>query len=127
VSFESIAAPARRGGNVLQTLSPVLHEQRIPTRNFLDYARDKNVLLVLDNLEHLLEGRLIGALLARAYQGHRDLTQRLHLQWGVVVRGSGSEYPREAVEAVEAMGPCSCFCRQRGACDALHWPRSSRM
>ena len=52
---------------ILQKLSPVIHEQKDPHAQLLDYVRDKHLLLVLDNLEHLLEGAaLIGEVLSTA-------------------------------------------------------------
>jgi predicted ATPase/DNA-binding SARP family transcriptional activator len=112
VSFESIAAPEAMAATILQTLSPTLHEQKDPHTQLLDYARDKNMLLVLDNLEHLLEGiALIGAVLSAAPSAKVIVTsrERLHLQWEWLYEVQGLDYPREAAEAVESYSAVQLF------------------
>lgn len=97
VSFEPIAAPDAMAATILQALSSAIHEQKDPRAQLIDYVRDKNLLLVLDNLEHLLEGTtLIGELLAAARDVKIIVTsrERLHLQWEWLYEVQGLDYPR---------------------------------
>jgi predicted ATPase/DNA-binding SARP family transcriptional activator len=97
VSFEPITTPAAMAATILQALSSAIHEQKDPHVQLLDYARDKHLLLVLDNLEHLLEGAaLIGELLATASEVKIIVTsrERLHLQWEWLYEVQGLDYPR---------------------------------
>ena len=83
---------------ILQTLSSAIHEQKDPHAQLLDYVRDKNLLLVLDNLEHLLEGTaLIGEVLSAAPAMKIIVTsrERLHLQWEWLYEVQGLDYPPE--------------------------------
>ncbi len=99
VSFEPITTPAAMAATILKTLSSTIHEQKDPHAQLLDYVRDKNMLLVLDNLEHLLEGAaLIGEVLAIAADVKIIVTsrERLHLQWEWLYEVQGLDYPRDA-------------------------------
>jgi predicted ATPase/DNA-binding SARP family transcriptional activator len=98
VSFEPIATPAAMAAAILQKLSPVIHEQKDPHAQLLDYVRDKQLLLVLDNLEHLLEGAaLIGEVLSTATDVKIIVTsrERLHLQWEWLYEVQGLDYPHD--------------------------------
>ena len=101
VSFEPITTPEAMAAAILQKLSPVIHEQKDPRAQLLDYVRDKQLLLVLDNLEHLLEdAALIGEVLSTAAEVKIIVTsrERLHLQWEWLYEVQGLDYPRDETE-----------------------------
>jgi predicted ATPase/DNA-binding SARP family transcriptional activator len=112
VSFEAITAAEAMAPVIWQTLSPVAQDQKDPRAQLIDYLRDKNLLLVLDNLEHLLEGAaLIGEVLAAAPAVKIIVTsrERLHLQWEWLYELQGLDYPLEAAETVESYSAVQLF------------------
>ncbi len=114
VSFEPITTPAAMAATILKTLSSAIHEQKDPHAQLLDYVRDKNMLLVLDNLEHLLEGaELIGEVLSTAADVKIIVTsrERLHLQWEWLYEVQGLDYPRDdaAVADIEHFSAVQLF------------------
>jgi predicted ATPase len=112
VAFEAITAAEALAPSIWQTLSPVAQDQKDPHVQLIDYVRDKNLLLVLDNLEHLLEGAaLIGEVLAAAPAVKIIVTsrERLHLQWEWLYELQGLDYPRETVEVVESYSAVQLF------------------
>ncbi len=112
VSFEAITAAGTIASTILRAVLSTVPDQKDPDAQLLDYVRDKNTLLVLDNLEHLLEGAtLIGALLAAAPAAKIIVTsrERLHLQWEWLYEVHGLDYPREAEDVVESYSAVKLF------------------
>jgi predicted ATPase/DNA-binding SARP family transcriptional activator len=112
VSFESITAAEAMAPAILHTLSSALQDQKDPRAQLMDYVRDKHLLLVLDNLEHLLEGTaLIGELLAAAPAIKIIVTsrERLHLQWEWLYEAHGLAYPTDNAEHVESFSAVQLF------------------
>ncbi len=112
VSFEAITAAAAFAPTILQTLSSAIQDQKDPHAQLIDYVHDKQLLLILDNLEHLLEGAaLIGEVLAAAPAIKIIVTsrERLHLQWEWLYEVQGLSYPRESAEAVENYSAVQLF------------------
>ncbi len=112
VSFEVIAEVKAIAPTILQTLSTAAPDQKDPHTQLIDYLRDKNVLLVLDNLEHLLEGAaLIGEVLSAAPAVKIIVTsrERLHLQWEWLYEVQGLSYPDEGAEAIESYSAVQLF------------------
>ena len=112
VSFETIITPAAMAPTILRALSSTAADQKDPDAQLLDYLRDKNIVLVLDNLEHLLEGAtLIGAVLSAAPEAKIIVTsrERLHLQWEWLYEVQGLDYPREAEATIESYSAVQLF------------------
>ena len=112
VSFEVIALAEAMAPSILQTLSSAIQDQKDPRAQLIDYVRDKNLLLVLDNLEHLLEGTaLIGEMLAAAPAIKIIVTsrERLHLQWEWLYETQGLAYPPENAENIEGFSAVQLF------------------
>jgi predicted ATPase/DNA-binding SARP family transcriptional activator len=112
VSFEAITAAAAITPTILRTLSSAIQDQKEPRAQLIDYLRDKNLLLVLDNLEHLLEGTaLIGEILATGPAVKIIVTsrERLHLQWEWLYEMQGLDYPREIAEVIESYSAVQLF------------------
>ena len=75
-----------------------LQGERTPEQQVGDYLRAKQLLLVLDNFEHLLEGTpLVGSLLAAAPQLAILVTsrQRLNLSSETVIFLDGLRFPAD--------------------------------
>lgn len=99
VSLEALTAAEALAPAILQALSSTTQDQKDPNAQLIDYLRDKNVLLVLDNVEHLLEGvALISAVLSAAPAVKIVVTsrERLHLQWEWLYEVQGLAYPATA-------------------------------
>ncbi|CAG0935046.1 Putative HTH-type transcriptional regulator [Thermoflexales bacterium] len=112
VPFEAIAATEALAPAILLALSSAVQDQKDPRVQLIDYLRDKQVLLILDNLEHLLDGaELIGEILSTAPDVKLMVTsrERLHLQWEWLYEIQGLDYPHEAVEAVESYSAVQLF------------------
>jgi len=93
VSSPRLLAPA-----IADALDVPFHEQRDPEEQLLSYLREKEMLLVLDSLEHILEG---SALLAEMLRRVPDLVllvtsrERLNLREEWVCEVQGLTYPQE--------------------------------
>ncbi|MFN2108570.1 MAG: tetratricopeptide repeat protein, partial [Anaerolineae bacterium] len=89
---------------IADTLGLRLHNQQKPQRQLLDYLREKETLLVLDNMEHLLpEVDLIAEILRHAPKATLLVTsrERLNLQEEWVYEVSGLTYPTTTENAEE--------------------------
>jgi predicted ATPase/DNA-binding SARP family transcriptional activator len=112
VSFEALTAAEAIAPTILQALSSAIQDQKDPRAQLIDYVRDKNLLLVLDNLEHLLEGAaVIGEVLSAAPAIKIIVTsrERLHLQWEWLYEAPGLAYPADSVENVESYSAVQLF------------------
>jgi predicted ATPase/DNA-binding SARP family transcriptional activator len=112
VSCEALTEIKAIVPTILQTLSTAVPDQKDPHTQLIDYLRDKNALLVLDNLERLLEGAaLIGEVLSAAPALKIIVTsrERLHLQWEWLYEVQGLDYPRDATEAAESYSAVQLF------------------
>lgn len=91
------------------TMSKVLnipfHSQESPTVNLFDYLRDKQLLLILDNFEHLIDGApFIWQLLQQAHYVKVLITsrQRLSLQTEYAFRVHGLSFPVARCEEAQS-------------------------
>lgn len=112
VSFEAIPTAEAMAPAILQALSSAMQDQKDPHAQLIEYLRDKQVLLVLDNLEHLLAGAtLISEVLSTAPAIKIIVTsrERLHLQWEWLYEIQGLDYPRDTIEAVESYSAVQLF------------------
>jgi predicted ATPase/DNA-binding SARP family transcriptional activator len=112
ISFETITTAEAMAPAILQALSSAMQEQKDPRAQLIDYVRDKNLLLVLDNLEHLLEGTaLIGEMLSAAPEIKIIVTsrERLHLQWEWLYEVQGLAYPAADAQNVERFSAIQLF------------------
>lgn len=81
-----------------------------PRQQLLDYLREKELLLILDNFEHLIEGAgFLVELLAEAPRVKLLVTsrERLHLRDEFVFDVEGMRFPRESDEPVETLASYS--------------------
>jgi predicted ATPase/DNA-binding XRE family transcriptional regulator len=92
VPLASVSSPTLMASSIASTLRFTLYGSEEPSVQIIDYLRDKVLLLVLDNIEHLLDG--IGPLtdiLANAPQVKMLVTSRERLsvqeEWLLVVEG----------------------------------------
>jgi predicted ATPase/DNA-binding SARP family transcriptional activator len=93
-----------------------LHAQRDPQAQLLEELREKEMLLVLDNFEQLLEGTALLAELLRAAPGLTLLVtsrERLDLQWEWVFDIGGLSYPAdETGGGIEAYSAAQLFAQR---------------
>jgi predicted ATPase len=79
--------------------------QESPKSQLLNYLREKSLLLLIDNFEHLLEGAPLLEEILMIAPGVKILVtsrERLHLQWEWILEIEGLEFPEsEEVERVE--------------------------
>jgi len=97
VPFASVQAPEAIASTVAQVLGVSFFGPDPPAQQLLRYLRNKRLLLVLDNLEHLPEGVGLLADLLRAAPGIRIVTTsrtRLNLTGEVVWTLGGMDYPK---------------------------------
>jgi DNA-binding SARP family transcriptional activator/predicted ATPase len=115
---------------IAQALSLPTHGQTEPYRQVLDYVHDKQLLLVLDNFEHLLEGiDLLADILTTAPQVKLLVTsrERLHLQWEWILEIRGLDYPASDEEPqVEAFEAVQLFLQTARRMDAHFTLRNDR-
>ncbi len=112
VSFADVTASNRMATTLAVALGIQLSGNREPEEQLLGYLRDKEMLLVLDNLEHLLDGvGLIADILAAA-PGSKVLAtsrERLKLHPEHIVDLSGLNVPDEASEALQEFDALELF------------------
>jgi len=92
VPLQSVAAPEFIGPAVAQAIGFSFYGSDDPREQLFDYLRDRQMLLVVDNVEHLLPGgELLAELLARAPDVKLLVTSRevlgLREEWVRPVRG----------------------------------------
>jgi predicted ATPase/DNA-binding SARP family transcriptional activator len=102
-------APLSDAAHIVPTLADAMHfplqggerDQRSPKQQVLDYLREKRMLLVLDNFEHLLEeAHLVADILQTAAQVKILVTsrERLHLRQEQVFPIQGLEFPETILQ-----------------------------
>ncbi len=100
-----------------------------PRQQLLDYLREKEMLLVLDSFEHLLEGT---ALLAEILQGAPEVKllvtsrERLNLRWEWCYEVEGLPYPQHDKDADPANYGAVCLFRQTAHQVSQHFALSPR-
>ena len=102
VPLVPITAPHLIAPAIAQALNLPAHGSSDPHAQVLDYLRDKQVLLVLDNFEHLVEGvDLLAEILTVAPNVKLLVTsrERLHLQWEWILEIRGLDYPLTVQDA----------------------------
>jgi len=96
VPLAPLTAPHLIASAIAQALQLAVHWQIDPRAQLLEYVRDKQLLLVIDNLEHLLAGvDLLIEILTVAPRVKLLVTsrERLGLQWEWILEVRGLEYP----------------------------------
>jgi predicted ATPase/DNA-binding SARP family transcriptional activator len=86
-SLAGLESPDQVAPTVARAVELPLRQEREPRQQLVDYAREKRLLLVLDNLEHLLEGVDLLAEILEVAPGVQILAtsrERLHLRQGQV-------------------------------------------
>lgn len=116
---------------VAQTLGFPFYEGGEPRQQLLDYLREKRMLLLLDNYEHLLAGVDLVADILRMAPSARVLVTsraRLGVQGEQLYHLAGMDYPdwETPEDALEYTVRSSCSCRARGAPKpASSWKRTT--
>ena len=90
---------------VVQALGLTLHGGKEATEHLLHYLEDKELLLVLDGFEHLLDGAgMLTEILEQAPDVKLLVTsrERLRLRWEWTFEVRGLDYPREPLPDVPA-------------------------
>jgi predicted ATPase/DNA-binding CsgD family transcriptional regulator len=96
-------APIRSVDHIIQTIAEAVkfplatHED--PQRQLLRYLKNKQLLLVMDNFEHLLDGVSIVSEILRAAPGVKILAtsrERLNLQSETIINVGGMTFPDQA-------------------------------
>lgn len=98
VSLAGLTAPEYLVSTVAEALDFSFTTREKPQQQLLDYLRHKELLLLLDNYEHLLpDTGLIRAILAEAPDVHVMVTsrERLRLRWEWLVDVEGLPLPEE--------------------------------
>ncbi len=98
-TLETVSSAEDIAPALLNALGTSTHEQIMPRTQVIDYVRDKQLLLCLDNMEQVLEGSLLlSEILAAAPQVKLIVTsrERLHLQWEWLYEVQGLAYPSGA-------------------------------
>jgi predicted ATPase/DNA-binding SARP family transcriptional activator/Tfp pilus assembly protein PilF len=109
-------APIESAGFLVPTIAAALdfsffqREGVEPRQQLLDYLREKGMLLLLDNFEHLVDGAGLLAELSGHAPGVKLLVtsrERLHLrgEWAFDVKGM--RFPQDGEEAIEALADYS--------------------
>ncbi|MEJ2746337.1 MAG: tetratricopeptide repeat protein [Anaerolineae bacterium] len=113
VPLTPVSAPETLVAAIADALHFAFYSKESPQNQLLNYLREKELLLVLDNFEHLLAGaRLVSDILQHAPQVKILATsrQRLHLRWEWIFDVRGLPYPQtETDEQVEHYSAIQLF------------------
>lgn len=113
VPLESLSSPQFVAPAIADALNFSLQGPQTPEQQIADYLRGKNVLLVLDNFEHVIEAAELVADLLQACLGLKILTtshERLNLAEEWVFPIQGFEIPSEtSVDNLEACSAAQLF------------------
>ena len=96
VPLAALPSPAFLASAIAEALPFSLHGQDDPKEQLLNYLREKELLLVLDGFEHVLEGAdLVVEILENAPDVKLLITsrERLHLRWEWLFEVEGLRYP----------------------------------
>jgi predicted ATPase/DNA-binding SARP family transcriptional activator len=116
VYFVSLAVP--KAPNLIpsvlaETFKYNFFEQKDPLTMIIDYLREKNMLLVMDNFEHLLEGAILFTKLLESAPGLKIIVtsrERLNLYNEWVYTVEGMSFPSEnGTDPVEDFGAVQLF------------------
>jgi len=112
-ALASIASPDFLPATLASTLQVTLHGEKQPLDEVIQFLRDKHMLLIMDNFEHLLDGaRLLGDILAAAPDVKIIATSRepLHIVEEWLLDIEGLEYPdSDQVEHAEGYNAVQLF------------------
>ena len=93
-------APLSAASDIVTTIAENIgfrfYGENLPAQQLIDFLRERSLLLVLDNFEHLLDGAPLVVDLIQAAPGIRVLTtsrERLNLRGETVYSLSGLEFP----------------------------------
>ena len=104
VSFASISSAEHLVAMMMEALGIPPRSSQVPQEQLLNFLRAKEMLLVLDNMEHVVEGStLLPTILARAPGTVLLVTsrERLNLQQEWVYEIRGLTYPEDGTEGEE--------------------------
>ena len=98
VALAPLNLPQQIVAALAQSLGVIFHAPGDPRAQLIDYLREKQLLLVVDNSEHLLDGvDVLGDILMAAPHVKLLVTsrERLHLQWEWLFELDGLDYPAD--------------------------------
>jgi predicted ATPase/DNA-binding SARP family transcriptional activator len=96
ISFAALGSPEEIVSTVAQALGLVFHQGRDPRQQLFDYLREREMLLVLDNLEHLLDDVSLIAQILRVAPAVKIVSTsraRLNVQIEHLLPVAGVDYP----------------------------------
>lgn len=96
VALAPLTSPQQIVAAIAQAAGLIFHAPADPRTQLIDYLREKHLLLIIDNSEHLLGGLdVLGDVLAAAPRVKLLVTsrERLHLQWEWLLEIQGLDYP----------------------------------
>lgn len=96
VALAPLTSPQQIVAAIAQATGLIFHAPADPRTQLIDYLREKHLLLIIDNSEHLLSGLdVLGDVLAAAPRVKLLVTsrERLHLQWEWLLEIQGLDYP----------------------------------
>jgi predicted ATPase/DNA-binding CsgD family transcriptional regulator len=110
VALQPLQSAAHIPSAVVHVLGLSVNQNDDPLQKLLDYVRDRQLLLIFDNFEHLIDGaELISHMIENAPDVHVLITSReplkLHEEWQWTVKGLSfpTDISTETVEAYSAM------------------------
>jgi predicted ATPase/DNA-binding SARP family transcriptional activator/uncharacterized protein HemY len=137
VPFASVSSPGLFASSIADALGFSFHERRDPEEQLLGYLREKDMLLVLDSLEHILEGStFLTEMLRRAPNLVLLVTsrERLNLREEWVYEVRELTYPKEEMvgdgksySAVVLFQQCARRVTQRSSLDEADIPSVVRI
>lgn len=120
VSLAAAQAPAQIHSFIAEATGFVFSEQLDPDKQLFDHLRNKELLLVLDNFEHLLPDpestRILDKILTRAPRVTFLVTSReqLYLQQEFIYTLAGLDYPQDSnipIETIDSYDALKLFTR----------------
>jgi predicted ATPase/transcriptional regulator with XRE-family HTH domain len=116
VPLASLTSPEMIVATIANAIGFQFHGAAEPQEQLLRYLHEKQMLLVLDNFEHLMEGASLLSVIMRSAPGIQFLAtsrERLNLQGEWVLEVGGLPYPvsqeEASLERVEAYGAVQLF------------------
>ncbi|NJC97482.1 MAG: hypothetical protein FIB03_14290 [Anaerolineae bacterium] len=105
VQLASVYTPDLLASGIAEAIQLALQGPAEPKEQLIKCLRDKEVLLVLDNFEHLIEGgkQLLTAILANAPEVKLMLTsrERLNIQQEWLLEVEGLQFPKPSTDPVQ--------------------------
>ncbi len=112
VPLAELSAPEQLVSGIAEALRITFYQRDAPRSQLLNYLREKRLLLVLDNFEHILEGALLVADILAHAPGVKVLVtsrERLNLREEQVYPVGGMSFPEGQTTALESYSAVQLF------------------